>query len=78
MCIHFTLFLYVLLQAEYDIFLCRLRLDNAGVTVIEVGGNYPHVVEVNSVFHLPTLSPNPQDLDSSNVSGNSQSASHTD
>lgn len=67
-----------LLQADYDVFLCRLRLDNAGVTVVEIGGKYPHVIEVNSVFHLPTLSPNPQDLDTSITSDNSNSKSNAD
>lgn len=67
-----------LLQADYDIFLCRLRLDNAGVSVIEIGGRYPHVVEINSAYHLATLSPNPQDLDFPIASDTSQSTSDTD
>ena len=52
-----------LLQGSYDTFLCRLRLDNAGVTIIESGVRFPHVLQINSVSHLKILSPNPQDLD---------------
>ena len=45
--------------AEYDALLRRLRLDNAGVTALELGA-HPHVLWVNATTHLevpPAASP---------------------
>ena len=41
-----------LLGADYDHLLRRLRLDNAGVTAIELDAPVPHVLWVNSTAHL--------------------------
>ena len=41
-----------LLEADYDVFLRRLRLDNAGVTALEFGAGLPHVLWINSTSHL--------------------------
>lgn len=38
--------------AEYDALLRRLRLDNAGVTALELGTAAPHVLWVNATTHL--------------------------
>ena len=40
------------LGAEYDHLLRRLRLDNAGVTALELDAPTPHVLWVNSTTHL--------------------------
>ena len=40
------------LGADYDRLLRRLRLDNAGVTAIELDAPTPHVLWVNSTTHL--------------------------
>ncbi len=40
------------LGADYDALLRRLRLDNAGVTALEVGTAVPHVLWINSTTHL--------------------------
>ena len=44
------------LGAEYDYLLRRLRLDNAGVTAIELDAPTPHVLWVNSTTHLEPAS----------------------
>lgn len=44
-----------LLGAEFDFLLRRLRLDNAGVTAIELGSRVPHVLWINATEHLETL-----------------------
>ena len=43
------------LEAEYDILLRRLCLDNAGITALECGFGKPHVLWVNSTLHLDGL-----------------------
>jgi hypothetical protein len=40
------------LGADYERLLRRLRLDNAGVTAIELDAPTPHVLWVNSISHL--------------------------
>ena len=42
-------------EADYDAVLRRLRLDNAGITALELGA-HPHVVWVNATRHLEVLS----------------------
>lgn len=42
-------------EAGYDAVLRRLRLDNAGITALELGA-HPHVVWVNATKHLEALS----------------------
>lgn len=42
--------------ADYDSVLRRLRLDNAGVTAIELGGGHPHALWVNTTTHLEASS----------------------
>lgn len=49
------------LGAEYDAILRRMRLDNAGITAIELGIGLPHVLWVNRTTHLEHLSRSPQD-----------------
>lgn len=44
--------LAALWDAEYDSVLRRLRLDNAGVTAIELGSGHPHALWVNTTAHL--------------------------
>lgn len=46
-----------LLGADYDALLRRLRLDNAGVTAVEFGTAFPHVLWINSTLHLESLVP---------------------
>ena len=38
--------------ADYDALLRRLRLDNGGVTAVELDGRWPHVLWVNATAHL--------------------------
>ena len=45
-----------LLGADYDHLLRRLRLDNAGVTAVELDAPTPHVLWVNSTTHLEPAS----------------------
>ena len=40
------------LGADYDALLRRLRLDNAGITALEFGTAWPHVLWINSTAHL--------------------------
>jgi broad specificity phosphatase PhoE len=47
------------LGADYDHLLRRLRLDNAGVTAIELDAPMPHVLWVNSTTHLEPGPPIP-------------------
>ena len=47
------------LGADYDQLLRRLRLDNAGVTAIELDAPIPHVLWVNSTTHLEPAPPVP-------------------
>ncbi len=41
-----------LLEAEYDLVLRGVRVDNASVTAIELNGGAPHVLWVNATEHL--------------------------
>ena len=41
-----------LLEADYDLLIRRLRLDNAGITAVEFGAGLPHVLWVNATTHL--------------------------
>ena len=43
------------LGADYDVLIQRLRLDNAGITAMELGTGLPHVLWINSTLHLETL-----------------------
>ena len=43
------------LEADYDVLLRRLRLDNAGVTALDFDGNHSHVLWVNFTAHLDAL-----------------------
>ena len=43
------------LGADFDFLLRRLRLDNAGITALELGGRAPHVLWINATAHLETL-----------------------
>ena len=40
------------LDADYDALLRRLRLDNASITALDVSGDVPHVLWVNTDEHL--------------------------
>ena len=40
------------LDADYEVLIRRLRLDNAGITAVEFGGQLPHVLWVNFTGHL--------------------------
>ena len=44
-----------LLGADYDAMIRRLRLDNAGVTALELGAPTPHLLWINSTTHLEPL-----------------------
>ena len=48
-----------LLEADYDTLIRRLRLDNAGITALELGSRLPHVLWVNSTLHLEPLAQPP-------------------
>jgi broad specificity phosphatase PhoE len=41
-----------LLGADYDAVIRRLRLDNGGITAVELGTALPHVLWVNATSHL--------------------------
>lgn len=41
--------------ADYDAVLRRQRLDNAGITALELGSAHPHVLWVNATSHLEAL-----------------------
>ena len=43
------------LQADYDLLVRFLRLDNAGITALEWGADASHVLWVNSTTHLEAL-----------------------
>ena len=45
------------LGADYDALLRRLRLDNAGVTALELTTSMPHVLWINWTAHLKPLTP---------------------
>ncbi len=47
------------LGADFDALLRRLRLDNAGITALELGGRVPHVLWINATDHLKSLLPPP-------------------
>ncbi|MBI3321394.1 MAG: histidine phosphatase family protein [Candidatus Omnitrophica bacterium] len=40
------------LGSDYDRLIRRLRLDNAGITALELGAGFPHVLWINSTHHL--------------------------
>lgn len=46
-----------LLGADYDHVIRRVRLDNAGITALELGTGLPHVLWINGTGHLEALSP---------------------
>jgi broad specificity phosphatase PhoE len=48
------------LSADYDTLIRRLRLDNAGITALELGSPLPHVLWVNSTRHLESLEQPPR------------------
>ena len=43
------------LDADYDVMLRRVRLDNAGITALELDAGLPHVCWINAVGHLDGL-----------------------
>ena len=45
-----------LLGADYDLLIRQLRLDNAGITAVELGQELPQVLWINSTIHLSALS----------------------
>jgi broad specificity phosphatase PhoE len=46
-----------LLGADYELVIRRLRLDNGGVTAVELGSALPHVLWVNATSHLDGSDP---------------------
>jgi len=46
-----------LLEADYDVLLRRVRLDNAGITAVEFGTTFPHVLWINATNHLDAVTP---------------------
>lgn len=44
-----------LLEADYDLLLRRLRLDNAGITALEFDAPTPHVLWINWTGHLESV-----------------------
>ncbi len=45
------------LGADYDAVLRRVRLDNAGITALELGRSVPHVLWINATGHLDAPAP---------------------
>jgi broad specificity phosphatase PhoE len=46
-----------ILNADYDLLIRRLRLDNASVTALEFGASFSSILCINSTTHLDASSP---------------------